>query len=217
MAWSITGTWNLLSRTPGRNSQVPSVGSPERALLKSETGPVWPAPHAADWPRLAAGWGSPRRALALRAASGEPTCWLKSVPAWFRQGGALFHERDLLQEHLVLTADGAIALVLHLRALDVLRQVQVLRLVPRPPIAHVVRPDVLVADLAQPLLVALERAGGGAVMHRVVRDWNLLKDGSAVVPAALEHAASEQRTESHARLQGHQLGHRRRLAPSRSR
>ena len=121
-------------------------------------------------------------------------------PNQFRQGGALFHKRDLLEEHLVLTADGAVALALHLCALDVLRQVQVLGLVLRPPIAHVVRPDVLVADLAQPLLVALERSRRGAVMHRVVRDRDLLEDGSAVVPAALEHAASLQRTESHARL-----------------
>ena len=25
--WSMTGIWNLLRRTPGRNSHVPSVGS----------------------------------------------------------------------------------------------------------------------------------------------------------------------------------------------
>ena len=173
------------SELPGALRRVTREGAPKVGIRAGMAS----AAHAADWPRLAAGWGSPRRALALLAASGEPVCWLKSVPARFRQGDALFHERDLLQEHLVLTADCAVALALHLRTLDVLRQVQVLGLVPRPPIAHVVRPDVLVADLAQPLLVALERAGRGAVMHCVVRDRNLFEDGSAVVPAALKHAA----------------------------
>ena len=38
------------------------------------TGPIWPAraAGAADWPRLAGAWGSPRRDLALRGASGAP-------------------------------------------------------------------------------------------------------------------------------------------------
>ena len=37
----------------------------------SKPRPVWPA-SAADWPRLADAWGSLWRALALKAAAGEP-------------------------------------------------------------------------------------------------------------------------------------------------
>ena len=40
----------------------------------SKPRPVWAtrAARAAEWPRLAKAWGSPRHALALQAASGAP-------------------------------------------------------------------------------------------------------------------------------------------------
>eukprot|EP00964_Phaeocystis_antarctica_P034494 scaffold19634_cov18-Phaeocystis_antarctica.AAC.1 len=41
---------------------------------RSKPRPIWPAStaQAADRPKLARAWGSPRRDLALKAASGEP-------------------------------------------------------------------------------------------------------------------------------------------------
>ena len=57
---------------------------PERHLYMSKARRVWPASVAqlADWPRLAEGWGSLRRDLTLRAASGEPAGRRLSHPAF---------------------------------------------------------------------------------------------------------------------------------------
>eukprot|EP00964_Phaeocystis_antarctica_P123937 scaffold87649_cov52-Phaeocystis_antarctica.AAC.4 len=60
---------------------------------------------AADWPRLAEARGSPRRALALKAASTEPACWPQSEPRCVRHAVWLVGlERELhsLHDHRLL-------------------------------------------------------------------------------------------------------------------
>ena len=61
----------------------------KRWRLYVETQAVWPAgsDQAADWPRLTEAWGSLRRALALKKASGEPAGRGLSLPV-FGVGGA---------------------------------------------------------------------------------------------------------------------------------